>query len=138
MRVLTIMTLSLLFALNAAWMLASPASWYATVPGVAESGPLNTHFVRDVAMAYAVCAGGLLWMLANDGAWPASMAGAAFLALHALIHVAEYFEGLPPLARIVADVVLIYSPPVLVFMLASSTRRRYKNQKERPRYEAGV
>ena len=41
---------------NALWMLADPAGWYAGVDGVANTGPYNPHFVRDIGMAYLTLA----------------------------------------------------------------------------------
>jgi hypothetical protein len=35
-------------AANALTMLAAPAAWYYSVDGVAATGPLNIHFVRDI------------------------------------------------------------------------------------------
>ncbi len=35
---------------NGAWMLLDPPHWYATLPaGVPDFGPLNEHFIRDIA-----------------------------------------------------------------------------------------
>ncbi|MGB8267320.1 MAG: hypothetical protein WCE44_13395 [Candidatus Velthaea sp.] len=35
----------------AAWLFVAPEAFYATVPGVADSGPLNAHLLRDVGIA---------------------------------------------------------------------------------------
>jgi hypothetical protein len=46
---------------NAGWMLADPAGWYAGLPAaVPDTGPLNTHFVRDIGSAFAVMGAALL------------------------------------------------------------------------------
>ncbi len=50
-------TLALFAAANAVWMLADPAAWFVTLPGVADTGPLNQHLVRDVGCARAVGGG---------------------------------------------------------------------------------
>jgi hypothetical protein len=39
---------------NGVFMLAWPAVWYGLTPGVAETGPFNPHFARDVGGAYLV------------------------------------------------------------------------------------
>ena len=44
------------FGLVAVWLLISPLGFYTTVPGVADSGPLNLHFARDVGLAFLVSA----------------------------------------------------------------------------------
>ena len=47
---------------NAAWMLLSPDSWFHRLPAaVADFGPYNVHFVRDVGIAYLSVGVGLLW-----------------------------------------------------------------------------
>lgn len=51
--------LGVFLGLNGVFMLAQPASWYAAVPGVLETGPLNTHFVRDIGAAYGLVGLGL-------------------------------------------------------------------------------
>ena len=49
-------------AANGLFMLGDPAGWYAAIPGVTMTGPLNPHLVRDVGCAYldgGRCAGGV-------------------------------------------------------------------------------
>ena len=87
MRDLVAWMLGLGLAANGLVMLGFPVDWYATVPGVAEGGPFNAHFIRDIGVAYLVSGAALVWLAVNRGARPAAQAGAAFLALHALVHV---------------------------------------------------
>jgi hypothetical protein len=35
-------------------MLFDGATWYASVPGVVETGPYNPHFVQDIGAAFLV------------------------------------------------------------------------------------
>lgn len=74
--------------LNGVFMLAAPAQWYATVPGVVLTGPFNPHFVLDIGMAFLASGAGLL-LGARPGRSAAMLAcaGAAWPVLHALIHV---------------------------------------------------
>src|SRR5262249_52922948 len=44
----------LALAANGTFMLVAPSAWYGLVPGVAATGPLNAHFVRDIGAAYLV------------------------------------------------------------------------------------
>ncbi len=37
---------------NGLFMLASPADWYFSVPGVTTTGPFNQHFVRDIGLIF--------------------------------------------------------------------------------------
>jgi uncharacterized protein YjeT (DUF2065 family) len=44
--------LALVHILNGLWMLLAPMSWYAAIPGVAATEPLNHHFVADIGLAF--------------------------------------------------------------------------------------
>lgn len=86
---------------NALAMLLAPLPWYDFVPGVPATGPFNPHFVRDIGAAYLAAAGGLAWFAVRPAqGWPALMAGAAFLGVHAAIHVYDTACG----GRLLADV----------------------------------
>lgn len=80
-------------ALNGVVMLAAGERWFASTPGVAATGPYNPHFVADVGAAYAVGGLALLLRAFRPEYWPAAVAGAAFFAAHALIHVAGIIGG---------------------------------------------
>src|SRR5262249_36111916 len=58
MRGLVASILGLGLAANGLTMLAVPVNWYAMVPGVADTGPFNPHFVRDIGVAYVVADAG--------------------------------------------------------------------------------
>jgi len=100
---------------NGLAMLAAGAWWYAAVPGVPMTGPFNPHFVKDIGAAYLTAGVGLGWFAwsLTPVARGAAMAGAAFLALHAGIHLVEAAldpMGAAHLARDFAGVIL---PPIL-------------------------
>ncbi|MEQ8180063.1 MAG: hypothetical protein RIC52_02260 [Amphiplicatus sp.] len=80
--------LALFNGLNGASMLIDGPGWYARVPGVVETGPYNPHFVADIGAAFIAAALGLAARAWRPELWPAAAAGTAFLALHALIHLA--------------------------------------------------
>jgi hypothetical protein len=75
--------------LNGVFMLIDGARWYDTVPGLAHTGPFNSHFVADIGAAYLVAGTALIVRAWRPRYWPAAIAGAAFMAAHALIHVAD-------------------------------------------------
>jgi hypothetical protein len=82
---------------NGLLMLAAPHRWYETVPGVADTGPFNHHFVVDIALAY-VASGAFMLAAFREGriASAVALAGAAWPALHALFHISEWLEmGFP-------------------------------------------
>ena len=80
--------------LNGLWMLFSPASWYASIPSVDETGSLNEHFVRDAGISYLAAAVGLLFAAARPRqAFPAMLVVTSLLGLHALMHLWEFVAG---------------------------------------------
>lgn len=71
---------------TATYMWVAPQHWYAMVPGVQATGPLNIHFARDVALAYLASGAALVWAgLRIDRS--AALCGSAWLILHALFHI---------------------------------------------------
>jgi hypothetical protein len=102
----------------AAMMLFAPESFYDIVPGVSESGPFNPHFVRDVGAAFLVAGAGLLWFARDAQAGPAALAGAAFLALHALMHVWDGLAGRERPAHLLHDLPLLIGIAALALWLA--------------------
>jgi hypothetical protein len=97
----------------------APQWWYGAVPGVIATGPFNPHFVRDIGAAYLVTALGLGWFAARPReGWPALAAGAAFLTLHAAIHVYDATCGGRPLQDLVRDFAGVYLTAALALALA--------------------
>lgn len=104
---------------NALWMLAAPARWFETVPGVVHTGPFNVHLVRDVGCAYLTI--GLLLGLAARwprGGLPLAIAVAVFLVLHALLHVCDIVAGRLPVSHALTDLPLVFLPGALAVALA--------------------
>jgi hypothetical protein len=91
MRILAVI-IGALMAANGVFMFVDPPSWYGAVPGVPETGPLNLHFVRDIGIAYSVSGAAIIWG-ALGGGWRVTALGAAFLALHSLLHIGEAITG---------------------------------------------
>jgi uncharacterized protein YjeT (DUF2065 family) len=109
--------LDLVLIVNGIVMLALPAWWYGAVPGVADTGPFNPHFVRDIGAAYLAAGGGLGWFLLQPAARPAAVAGAAFLSLHALIHLWDWAAGRESLVHLLRDVPAVIVPGLLILWL---------------------
>jgi len=106
--------LCLVFAGNGLAMLGWPAHWYLAVPGVADTGPLNAHFVRDVGAAYLVA--GLAFGALRAGfaeGRPAAFAACGFLFLHAAIHLAETVAGLHGPVGLLRDLPAVVLLPLL-------------------------
>ena len=121
MRALLCVILGLALGANGLWMLAAPEAWYAAVPGVAETGPANPHFIRDIGCAFLVVALALLWLARSRRAWPAALAGGAFLALHALVHVWDTVAAREHPHRLLAELPTVFLPAILVLWLAWPT-----------------
>jgi hypothetical protein len=114
MRKLLALILGIFFGANALWMLAAPLHWYATIPGVMDTGPANEHLIRDVGCAFLVPALALLWFAADPKrAWPAVLAGGAFLFFHSLVHVWGMIAGREHLHRLLTEVPTILVPALL-------------------------
>jgi uncharacterized protein YjeT (DUF2065 family) len=109
--------LGLLLAANGLLMLADPATWYALVPGVPETGPFNPHFVRDIGAAYLVTGAAIAALALDARAMPAALAGALFLTLHALVHVADAIAGRLHAEHLAADLVTVFVPAVIALWL---------------------
>ncbi|WP_332771852.1 hypothetical protein [Phenylobacterium sp.] len=115
--------LAALLAVNALAMLFASFWWYGAVPGVTATGAYNPHFVRDIGAAYLVTAGGLAWFAWRPvQGWPALVAAAAFLVLHAGIHVFDASCSANPLADVIRDLPGVYLPALLAAWLAVAKR----------------
>ena len=79
--------------LNGLAMLVAGPFWYQTVPGVPDTGPFNPHFVQDIGVAFLVAGLALAARAWRPRYWPAAVAGAGFLAIHALLHLAMLVGG---------------------------------------------
>jgi uncharacterized protein YjeT (DUF2065 family) len=107
---------------NGLTMLAIPDTWYDLVPGVAQTGPLNPHFVRDIGAAYLVAGATLVWFATDRAARPAALAGAAFLAIHALIHLWDAAAEREHAHQLLVDLPTVFLPPALAIWIAWSPK----------------
>jgi hypothetical protein len=98
-------------AANGVFMLAAPALWYDSVPGLPHTGPFNPHFVMDIGVAYLVASAALIARAWRPRYWPAAAAGAAFMLGHAAIHVADVVTERTGNAGV--DVGLVIAPALL-------------------------
>ncbi len=113
MRILT-SGLSLFYLANGLFMLFLPRLWYELTPGVVEHGAFNGHFVRDVGIAFAAAAAGILLTLFPQRRWSAGAAAAvAFIGGHALLHLVELVHGGDG-GAFLRDGMLILLPALLV------------------------
>ena len=120
MRILTFI-LAAVMGLNGVFMFVDPPAWYAAVPGVPDTGPLNMHFVRDIGLAYLTAAVALIWSELGGG-WRASALGAMFIALHSLLHVGETTMGHHH-DVILNELLAVHLPAVLAISISVLQRR---------------
>ena len=111
---------------NAAWMLVDPGGWYLNLPAaVPDTGPLNTHFVRDIGSAFAVMGAALL-LAAVRPVLRAPMLGVVslFYVMHALVHVTDTLAGRLPPSHWTIDLPGVYVPALVVVALTVAAGRR--------------
>jgi alkylhydroperoxidase/carboxymuconolactone decarboxylase family protein YurZ len=91
-----LVALAALIALgNGLVMLIDPFGWYDMLGTVKATGPANGHFIRDIGLAYLLCAGLLGYAAGNlPMRWGSALAGSTWLALHGGLHVWEVSAGL--------------------------------------------
>lgn len=100
---------------NGIWMLATPVDWFAAIPGVVDTGPLNEHFVRDLGATFSAVGVGFLWAAYRPAERIAVLSMIAiFYVGHALVHVWDTLRGLLPPSHWQGDIVPIYAPAALV------------------------
>jgi hypothetical protein len=88
---------------------------------VPETGPFNPHFVRDIGAAYVVTGVAIAGLARGAGAVPAALAGALFLTLHALVHVADAITGRLHTEHVLSDLVTVFAPAAIALWLVLSS-----------------
>jgi hypothetical protein len=127
MRTKLAWVLGLLAAANGVFMLLATAAWYASVPGVPNTGPFNAHFIRDIGAAFLVAGGSLVWFARDARARPAALACAAFFVLHALVHLTDAITG----RESIYQAVHAFRLSILVHCLRFGSRGPFENWQRR-------
>ncbi len=109
--------------LNGLAMLFAGPFWYASAPGASGTGPFNPHFVQDIGVAFIVAGLALVARAWRPRYWPAAVAGAGFLAAHALIHLAALIAGHDQHAGF--NLVAVVLPSALVLYSAFPNQGEY-------------
>ena len=112
---------------NAVWMLADPAGWYVGLPAaVPDTGPLNTHFVRDIGSAFGVMGVALLWAAARPMLRvPMIAVVSLFYLMHALVHVTDTVAGRLPASHWSIDFPGVYAPALVLIALTLAAQRSH-------------
>jgi hypothetical protein len=112
--------LGIALAANGLTLLFAGLWWFGATPGVTATGPYNPHFVRDIGAAYLVSGAGLaVFAIRPSQARLALQGAAAFLTLHAAIHVFDAVCGARPLAAFVRDFAGVYLPALVTLALCA-------------------
>ena len=92
-----LLLLGFFHAANGLAMLVSPGSWALSVVHDPSPSHLEFHFIADIGMAFLASGAALVWSARRARAFaPWAIAGAAWPALHALIHIREWVMVGPP------------------------------------------
>jgi hypothetical protein len=113
--------LALVLGVNGLAMLFAGPWWYGVVPGVSATGPCNAHFVKDIGAAYLVAGvslGAFAWR--SGRAFAALVAAAAFLTLHAAIHIADALASPTCGQNLVRDLPGVFLPALVSLGLVAS------------------
>lgn len=104
---------------NGLWMLLAPASWYHGLPaGVPDTGPLNSHFVRDIGAAFLTIGVAFAVAPARTAMRPGVLVFATiFFVLHAAIHVADLLTGHVHGRHWLIDLPGVWLPAILLLVL---------------------
>jgi len=106
---------------NAVWMLAAPRHWYETIPGAADFGPYNEHFVRDIGCIYLTTALALTWALVSIRHRFVLLAVVTvFHVAHAMLHVFDTAGGHVSADHWWLDLPTIYLPALALLAVTLS------------------
>lgn len=93
-------SIRIIYALLAAWfallglyMLIDPAGWFVATPGVADEGPMNAHFIRDIGAAFLTVAVLYGFSMYQNASWQLPAAAAILPGLHGIIHLWSILTG---------------------------------------------
>jgi uncharacterized protein YjeT (DUF2065 family) len=110
----------LLNVANGLWMLLAPAHWYQHLPAaVPDTGPLNTHFVRDIGAAFTTI-GVALCVAAPQAERHRGtlLAAMLFYVLHAVVHVADLASGRLHQGHWLIDLPGVFVPAIVLAVLS--------------------
>ena len=118
MRVI-FLVLGVVNAANGLWMLLLPQGWYQDLPaGVPDTGPLNTHFVRDLGGAFLTIGIALLVASSRPAMRrPVLVFSALFYVLHAAIHVRDLIAGQLDADHWLIDLPGVFLPAAIMVLL---------------------
>lgn len=122
--VIVAVLLALLMVGNGGYMLANPGDWYLAIDGVADTGPFNPHFVRDIGFIYLLTGFalvvGIYFPDQRPGLWSTV---AAWHMAHAGFHIWEVVVGICGPEALARDFLGVTLPGVLALVIAVAAWR---------------
>lgn len=110
------------YLLTGLYIAGLPLVFYENAPGVADTGPYNMHFLRDVGFAFTVSSVALAYGL-RQRLKPVLVFGAAWLVIHGLFHLTLWIaHGLSMAAPALIDLLLVVVPALLLAALVGAYR----------------
>ncbi len=98
---------------NGAVMLTAPEFWYGIVPDADHTGPLNTHFIRDIGLGFLAAAAALVIAMREELRAIALIPALIFLGGHAGLHAVEMIAHGSSGAAALRDITTIVIPAFL-------------------------
>ena len=103
---------------NGLVMLLEPHGWFTQVPGVANTGDHNHHFIRDIGAVYITMSAVMIYGLRyGHYLLPALSFSAVWLGLHGAIHLWDVLADRLPLQHLWMDLPGVFLPPILLVFL---------------------
>lgn len=121
--------IAIFYLANGLLMLAAPLTWYEITPGADHTGPANSHFIRDIGLAF-IAASVAIIAVAQPALRlrPAIAATSVFIGGHAVLHTVEFFDGHFGFAEILRDAALIVVPAaIVVFWIAGNPEKHLES-----------
>ena len=78
------------YLLTGLYLVIVPVHFYLNAPGVVDTGPYNSHFIRDVGFAFTLSALSMAYGI-KSGLKPLVLFGASWLVTHGLFHLVLWF-----------------------------------------------
>ncbi len=122
--------IAILYLANGLIMLAAPLLWYQLTPGVVVTGPFNSHFIRDIGLAFVgTSCSALLIFSTQYKKFAAIAAPIIFIGGHSIFHLLVFVHHQPSAIDIARDMTLIVIPSILFCALLISHHFKMENSK---------
>ena len=107
-------------SVNGLFMLVAPLAWYEFVPGVADTGFFNQHFIRDIGLIQmflgAAFGIGMIRLASRLELWAAAP---SWLIAHAVLHLWEVAVGICSPSVIARDFPAVTLPALIGIALTA-------------------